>query len=761
MFDLKDDENTKVTKDNAWDRLPEADDSEAEEAGHALDNEQHQGLFKRLLGYYQREIDRQSDNRIQQAIDEDFYDNIQWDEEDAAVLRERGQAPSVYNVIAQSVNWIIGSEKRGRTDFRILPRGKEDSKPAERKTQLMKYLSDCNRTPFHRSRAFEDCVKVGIGWIEDGVQDDDDTEPLYSRYENWRNVLWDSASTELDLSDCRYITRSKWVDVDVATALFPERAELIRLSAIEDFRGGYDMEHGDEVMDQGEVERENSGEWGSLNANDRERVRLIEVWFRKPEKVERIVSGQFRGEMMDEEHPGHQQAVAEAAAAGQAVVAERLMMRMHCAIMTTKGLLYIGPSPYRHNRFPFTPIWGYRRGRDGLPYGVIRGLRDIQEDINKRASKALYILSTNKVVMDEGAVDDIEEFRQEIARPDAVIVKKAGKSIDLNVDRELASSHLDLMSRNISMIQQVGGVTDEQMGRTTNATSGVAVARRQEQGALTTTKLFDNLRFAVQCQGEIQLSLVEQYFNEEKQFRITNDRGTPDYIAVNDGLPENDITRTKADFVISEGEWRASLRQAAAEQLMEMITRMPPQVAMVLLDLVVESMDLPNREELVQRIRQINGQEDPESDPNDPEVQARQQAQQAQAQFQQAMLEAELREKLAKIGKTEAEAAKIAQELSAKAVSERLASQSTAISAARQALEAPLSIDIADGLLMEAGFISAPEERAMQQAAAAQQQQEQAIAEQQAMEEQQAMAEQQAMVEQGTAPDGAAPPPQQ
>lgn len=748
MFDLQDDENTKTVKSNAWDRL-EIADAEEVETGHALDDDEHSRLFNRLMAYYQREIDRQSDNRIQMAIDEDFYDHIQWSEEDAWVLRERGQAPLVYNVIAQSVNWIIGSEKRGRTDFRILPRGKEDTKPAERKTQLLKYLSDCNRTPFHRSRAFEDCVKVGIGWVEDGVQDDDDTEPLYSRYESWRNILWDSASTELDLSDCRYITRTKWVDVDVATALFPEREELIKLSAMEDFRGGYDMEHGDEVMDQGEIERENSGEWRTLSAHDRSRVRLIEVWFRKPERVQRIVAGQFRGDVFDEENPGHQQAIAEA---GQGVVAERLMMRMHCAIMTTKGLLYVGPSPYRHNRFPFTPLWGYRRGRDGLPYGVIRGLRDIQEDINKRASKAMYILSTNKVIMDEGAVDDVEEFRGEVARPDAVIVKKAGKAIDLNVDRELAPAHLDLMARNIGMIQQVGGVTDEMMGRTTNATSGIAVQARQEQGALTTSKLFDNLRFAVQCQGEVQLSLIEQYFTDEKQFRITNDRGTPDYIAVNDGLPENDITRSKADFVISEGEWRASLRQAAAEQLLEMLTRMPPQVAIVLLDLVVESMDLPNREEIVQRIRAINGQEDPESDPNDPEVQARQQAQAQQAQFQQAMIEAELREKLAKAGKTEAEAARIAQELASKSVGDRLSAQKTAIDAARQALETPLAVDVADGLLREAGFVSAPEEAAMQQQMAEQQAQEQQLAEQQAMAEEQAMAEQQ-----GMAPDGAAP----
>lgn len=92
---------------------------------------------------------------------------------------------------------------------------------------------------------------------------------------------------------------------------------------------------------------------------------------------------------------------------------------------------------------------------------------------------------------------------EEIARPDAIIVKHSGKNLVINAERDLAAPHLDLlMSRGINMIQQVGGVTDELLGRTTNAVSGVAVQREQEQGSLATNKPFDNLRLAVQMQGD-------------------------------------------------------------------------------------------------------------------------------------------------------------------------------------------------------------------------------------------------------------------
>ncbi|HLV18256.1 MAG TPA: hypothetical protein VKY70_12410 [Pseudomonas sp.] len=751
MFDLRDEQSTRVIKGDPESRLRFDEPEASRRRSHPLDSDKMHELHRRLMGHYQRELDRQHENRLEMAQDEDFYDNIQWSEEDARVLRERGQAPLTYNVIAQTINWIIGSEKRGRTDFQILPRGKEDAKPAERKTALLKYLSDVNRTPFHRSRAFEDMVKVGIGWLEDGVTDDDDGEPVYSRYESWRNMLWDSACTELDLSDCRYVIRTKWVDLDIAIAMFPDREELLRRSAQEGDRIGYDMANGDEVMDFAENELDvMRGSAIDSADNRRDRVRLIEIWFRRPERVQKLVGGQFSGEVFEQDNPNQAQELQ----AGNAVLAERVLLRMHCAVMTVQGLLYFGPSPYRHNKFPFTPIWGYRRGRDGMPYGVTRGLKDIQEDINKRASKALFILSSNKVIMEKGAVDDLAEMEGEAARPNGIIVVNPNKRFEMNADRELAPAHLELMARSIQMIQSVSGVTDELMGRTTNATSGIAVQARQEQGAMSTSKLFDNLRLAVQIQGEKQLSLVEQYFTEQKTFRITNSRGTQEYVDINDGLPENDIVRTKADFVVSDADWRASMRQAQAEQLMEMMTRMPPQVAMVMLDLVVESMDFPNREEMVKRIRQVTGQRDPDAEELSPEEQQAMQAQQQQAQMQQEMLMVQMRRLAAQAMKDEAAAQKAAAEL----IKTNVEIQEAAVNTAQTAMRAPGLLPVADGIMEEAGFVSAPDQMRMQQEAEQAQMAEQQAMEQAAMEQQMQQQGDGAMPQQ-MAPDGAAQQP--
>lgn len=743
MFDMASDDHTRIKKGLASrvGQDSEGEHEEVEEAVDPLDADDNQKLHGKLLGYYQRELDRQNGNRIQMAIDEDYYDNDQWSQADAEELKDRGQAPICYNVITQSINWVIGSEKRGRSDFKVLPRGKEDAKPAQKKTQLMKYLSDVNRTPFNRSRSFEDAVKVGLGWIESGVTERDNGEPIYNRYESWRNMLWDSASTEFDLSDARYVIRIKWVDLDVAISMFPERAKLLEKSASSSERYGTDLANGDEIMDYAEDEMDSLGRGMADHSVERRRVRMIEIWFRKPERVRKIVAGQRLGEEFDPQDQGHVALVQ----GGESVVADRMMMSMNLCIMTTSGMCYVGRSPYKHNKFPFIPVWGYRRGRDNMPYGMIRSMRDIQDDVNKRASKALFILSANKVIMEEGAVADMGEFMDEVSRPDGVIVKRQGKTLEINTDRELAPAHLDIMSQSINMIQSVSGVTDEQMGKTTNAKSGVAIQARQDQGSKSTSKLFDNLRYAFQCDGEITLSLCEQYFTEQKQFRITNERGTPDFIDINDGLPENDITRTQADFIISDSEWRASLRQAQAQQLAEMMPNLPPQVQLVLLDLLIEEMDLPNGEEMVKRIRQITGMRDPDAtEPTPEEIEAQQAQAEAQKQ-QQIMADAQLRNLNAKTLKDETTAQKIMVDT----VNSAVEAQQKAVEAAQVSMLNPGILPVADALLHESGFVSKSEEEALE--VQAQQQQEQAAMQQQAQQQQmqqQQMQDQQAQQDQ-------------
>jgi hypothetical protein len=615
-----------------------AEYEEAKAPEHKLDSPSMLALHRKLTEWYDQEMQRQAANRYQMALDCDYYDGLQWSEEDAQILLDRNQAPLVFNEIKPTIDWMIGTERRTRVDFKVLGREKADNDSAQAKTQLLKYLADTNKSVFNRSAAFADAVRAGVGWIEVGLRGDPTEELLYQRHESWRNVLYDSNDITRDLAEARYIFRWKYLDEDIALAYFQDRAGVIR-SAVTD---GLSLTNEDDeeiwymgarVTSPGQdyagasVGRFAPIDHAALAWSRRPRVKLIECWYRNPVMRKKFADGPCCGEYFDAKNQDH----VTAEQSGYSLF-DRMDLEVRVAIFTSAGLVFESASPYRHNRLPFVPIWCYRRQRDNAPYGAIRQIRDPQDDLNKRSSKSLWILSTNQVEMEEGAVEDIEELRAEVARPDAIIVKNRGKELKVTRDTQLAEQHLKLMDRDALHIRNVGGVTAENLGRETNADSGKAILARQDQGGIVTAEIFDNLRFAVQLEGEMTLAMVEQYYSMPKVVRILGERGAAKYHQINAIDPEtggiiNDITASHADYVVSEQDFKSSLRIAMFESLFDIVGRlaqMDPKVALNLLDLVVEMADVPGRDELVARIRKINGQRDPDSDATPEEMQAEQ-----------------------------------------------------------------------------------------------------------------------------------------
>jgi hypothetical protein len=651
---------------------------EADASGTGPDSEESRRELRRLLEWFYFEKDRQAANRLDMAIDHDFYDGMQWRPDDEAVLTERRQSPLVYNEVAPMCDWLIGTERRTRVDWKAMPRSEDDVDLADTKTKVLKFVSDINRVPFARSRAFADAVKGGVGWVDDGTRDDPTQDVLYSRYEDWRNVLHDASGYELDLSDARYVFRWRWVDEDIAMTMFPSRAAQIR-RAVEDsaYRMVDSMEEADWQVSRGESELVRSSGfiyaqgYGSPFAVDakRRRVRLIECQYRKPAKVQIVDDGPWRGAIaspFDRTLASHVRGT---------TIVEKVMLRTHVAIFTEADMLAMGPSIYRHNRFSLTPIWCYRRGRDRLPYGVVRRVRSIQEDINKRASKALFLLNTNQIIADEGAVTDWNEARDEADRPDGTIIKKAGKEFEIRRDLQQATGQMEMMTLGAQSIQKSAGVSNENLGRQTNAVSGEAIKARQLQGSVVTTEPFDNLRLAVQVQGEKQLSAIEQFYTQEKVVRLTGTRGALDWVKIN--VPEvqpdgsvrfiNDITASAADFVVSEQDYAGTLRQVMFESLNQLATRLPPEVGMRLLTVAMEYSDLPNKDEVAEAIRRMTGDPDPNKrltpeEQQQAEINKRAQAEALEIQRQTAL--AALDEQRAKVREINARAAKIEAEAS-------------------------------------------------------------------------------------------------
>lgn len=633
---------------------------------HDLDtDEQTQRYFRMIKNWYAYEKVKQSGNRLERIKAHNYKDGDQWDDEDKRVVEERGQKALVLNRIKPACDWLIGTEKRTRVDFAILPRKKEDAVVAETKTKLMKYVSDTSKAGFARSLAFEDAVVSGLGWLDHGIRSDETEEPLYIDYEDWRNVWYDSHAKQRNMSDGRYLFRAKVVDYDVAVAMFPERADCIR-RALNEGDSYYD-DYSETGINPDEDDLTEMGD-AMDNESQRDRVRLISCEYRLPSKVKVMRGGSELGTLNGAIYDAKDEDMTYLVDNGHASLYDANRMVMWKMIFAGDSVLQNRRRIYNHNHFSLVPIWGYRKRLDNSPYGTVKNLIDPQDDLNKRRSKALFILSSKQSIVQRAAITDHDEFVAERDRPDGHMVVEDINGVQLIEERSMAREHVMLMEQDAEYIETTSGVTDEARGIETNATSGVAMRSREQQAHVTTAELFDNYRFAFQLSGEISLSLIEQFYTDEKTFRITGDAGGTDFKRVNaQNLSgeieiENDITATMADFVVEADTYHATVRQAMFESFGEMLTKLPPEISLQLLDLWIDLSDLPGKDVMVNRVREINGQSDPDEDQDDPKVQAKLQAEaeeeQRQKEIEERMLQLEMDLKDAEVGEKDAEAEK-------------------------------------------------------------------------------------------------------
>ena len=672
-----------------------------------------------LMASLEEEGERQAEERQQAQIDDDYYHHQQWKPEEARVLQARGQAPLVFNESRGAIDWMAGTERRLRKDYKIRPRSREDEQNAEVKTKVFKYVEDVNLAPWHRSRAFKQTITSGLGWLEEGINTDPEKELIFAGSEDWRRVFRDSRGREFDCEDWRYTHRRKILDVDYATALLPQAAHHFMAIA---GRWGQDDDEADDIWYLGQkltsahASGFNQGTIDGLFGEDytlrragsnlwdhgrRRSVELIETWYRVPERIQVFSGGPYYRQIFNKAHPGHLQAKND-----RYSMYETVKMRMRVMVSTKYQPCWDGPSPYSHGKFPLIPMWGYRRDRDGLVYGAMRGMRDPQDDLNKRRSKALFALSAFNIVYKKEAFPDPEEAREEFGRVDGMVSVDG----DINQVRKEkfmgdVQGNMELAEQSIQHIRNVGGVTGENLGQNTSAQSGKAIIAKQEQGSMTTYELFDNYFLAFKLAGQQRMANIEQFCNQEWEFRLDpSGARPPEWVTVNKLDPRtgqylNDITAGHADFIVDAQDYRATLTQAAMDSMFELLGTMAqfaPNVVLNLLDLVVDNADIPGKDEWVNRIRKMTGMRDPSKAPT-PEEQAADQANaEKQARMEEVTIqtaEAKLAEIRSKINKGNADRVLI-----------NLNALLAAVDAAAQIATIPGVATAADGLAKSAGF---------------------------------------------------------
>ncbi len=585
--------------------------------------------------------------RREADLDSEYYDGNQLDHATLDDMQRLGMAPLIRNLIRPTIDVALGMEAKTRTDWAVQADGDKFQDVAEAMSVKIKEAEREARADRACSDAYASQMKTGIGWAEVSREMDPFKYPYRVGAVSRREIFWDWRAKEPDLADARYLVRRRWQDVDVLELMFPDDAEMIRFIGWS--KANWDTPLTDFPAIQGrtwQYERDVTIPESDWRDSTRKRLCLYEVWYRVWTRGFVVRTPDGRTVEVDLENEAH----ANAVAAGMVEPIPAIFPKMRLSWWIGPHRIADMPTPYRHNFFPYVPFWGYREDLTQIPYGLIRSMRSPQDEVNARLSKMMWLLSAKRVVMSATAVDDVDEVRREVARPDAMIV--LSKNFNTNKDTFKVESDFELTKQQFAVlqdatkaIQESAGVYQAMLGNEqTGAKSGIAINSLVEQGTTTLAEINDNYRFGRRMVGQLLLELITEDMGREPAVVNVDEKfGTKKkQIKLNDptivnGVQRlnNDVQRAMVKVALEDVPSTPTYRAQQLLMLTEMTKAMPPQVQAFIVPFILESSEMPHRREIADQVRKAMGIESGGQDQTFTKDQVQQMVQKAIEEFVQ------------------------------------------------------------------------------------------------------------------------------
>lgn len=620
--------------------------------------------------------------RLESWKDSEFYDNVQWEEDDWKATKSAGIVPITINRIFPTINLLLGHQVFNKQDIIAKGRTKDDTELGQIITEALKFVMDQNNGDFLIHKAFKDAIIPGIGYIFTGISNDPRRERIEISYRPWTEIWWDPfADPWININQCRYVFHQKWMDMQDLISLFPNKQKDIEenfyILSSDSESSYHDYLYHDEANEIEEERRLQAGrEWADAR---RKRLRPVELWYGHYENASFAQLPDGRIIELHDNMPGWQ--MFEVIRRSNQVV-NTIVRRVRVATFVGDLLLQDVASPFHFDQYPFVPFVGYS-DRYGHPYGVPRQIRDMNVEVNKRRSMALGLLKSRRVVAEDDVAggpygsseDALQNIYEEANKLDGFIVVRPGKmeSIKIIEQTQLAPAQVQLMEQSEREISEISGANNERLGLQSNADSGIAIEMRQRQGSMMTAALFENLRESLHMLGERVLSLVQGEWTQEKVLRIT-DRltGAERFAVINQPIVtengaieiKNNITQGRYDLVISDSMASDTVREANMILLAETMKKSPPEAIPHLWAMAMELSQIPNKDVLMSKIKPLFGMSPDEEDMSPEELKQKAMAEaEQQAQLQSAQTEMALQNAQLENQKMQAEIQKILAEI--------------------------------------------------------------------------------------------------
>lgn len=658
-----------------------------------------------------REIEEQPAWRARADREMDYADGNQLASDLLRRQEELGIPPAIEDLVGPALLSIQGYEIAKRTDWRVTPNGQPGGQDiAEGLNFKLNQAERQSKADAAISAAFRPQAAVGLGWVEVSRESDPFKYPYRCQAVHRNEIHWDNAAREPDLSDARWLRRTRWLRPERLAAAFPKRKELIQVC------GKHGSSWTNEVAMDGGTSTGLSNAWGEAslhtlseqhwyNISSKE-LCVAEIWYRRWYRLPVLTFGDGRVVEYDEDNAEHVQALG----AGVAKVTYANVARMRRSYWLGVHCLDDAPSPYIHRHFPYVPFWGFREDLSCVPYGYVRGMVYSQDSLNSGTAKLRWGLSAVRTTRTKGATNMTSaQLRKMVGRSDADIelnaehMSKPGAMFKIERDFQLNSQQMQLLDNARAAITRVGPASNGFQGKAGSATSGVQEQTQVDQSNQSLGHMMDMRDAGRKQVGELLISMIVEDIGGSEHVIVIEGDGVKEDQTVILNKPEqdeggntylsNDLQRTRLKVGLEEVPSTTTFRGQQLNAMSEAVKSLPDQYKAAIMPFMVSLMDVPFKKDVIDAIRAVDQQQSPE-----------QIEQRIKEAVQQALIEAgndlKSRELDMRERKTDAEINAIV----AQAVQTGVQSAFSAMQAANQIVMMPQVAPVADAIMQGAGY---------------------------------------------------------
>ena len=483
--------------------------------------------------------------RILSERDRDYKDNKQWTAEERESIESRGQAAITVNRIKPKVEGLKGLLIQRKTDPKAWPRTQKHEKASEVITDSLRYVAENNDFDDIKLDVAENVFVEGYGAAIIHVVNKPDGPEIEVTPIPWDRYYFDTHSRRLDFEDKRHDGIIIWMD----------KAQVIETFEISE-------EEADQLITSDDDGRETFDDRPQWVDRKEDRIRVCQHFY--------IEKGKW----------------------------------MMCFFTAEKFLIEPMESPYVNEYgIAVNPIESVSANidRDNNRFGEVRYWIDLQDEINHRRSKYLYLLSARQTKSRKGAIPDIPAMKRELSKPNGHI-EYEGEDGDFDILRtnDMAQAQFTLLQDSKQELDSVG-FNAQLSGERQGDLSGKAIVNLQQAATNELSSLYANL---TKWEKRIYTQIwwrIKQFWNEEKWLRVTDDVTKLRWVGLNQQITlQEKLKETASDeslpqqVRIQAGQQLAQMMQMQAPELQQLV-EVRNEVAQLDMDIIIEtSYDLVN-----------------------------------------------------------------------------------------------------------------------------------------------------------------------